>query len=60
MDRRAIFFFGAALAAALLAPVTEAEHQWVPIAVAVTYVVLGIASWADRSSRQRPRPGSDL
>lgn len=47
MDRRAIFFLGAAaLCAALIAEI-EAELRWVPISVAVTYVVLAVLSYLD-------------
>ena len=53
MDRRAIFFLGAALAAALLIPATDHELRWVPVWVAVIYVVLAAVSWLDwRSSRR--------
>ena len=31
MDRRALFFLGAAVVCAILIPVTEAEQRWVPI-----------------------------
>ena len=53
MDQRAIFFLGAALVCALLIPVTDGEHRWVPIALSVVYVLLAVASWADRRSRTR-------
>jgi len=54
MDRRALFFFfGAAVVAAMLAPVTEHEHRWVPIALAIVYVVLGVASWADHHTHSQ-------
>ena len=53
MDQRAIFFLGAAFVCALLIPVTDGEHRWVPIALAVVYVLLALASWADRRSRMR-------
>jgi len=51
MDRRAAFFLGAAIVSAVLVPVTERGHRWVPIALAIVYVVLAAASWADRRSR---------
>ena len=51
MDRRAIFFLGAAFVVALLIPVTDGEHRWVPIGLAVVYVVLAAASWLDHRSR---------
>ena len=52
MDRRAIFFLGAAaLCAALIAEI-EAELRWVPTSVAVIYVVLAALSYLDwRSNR---------
>jgi len=53
MDRRAIFFLGAAAAAALLIPATEEGLRWVPIWVAVIYVVLAVASWLDWRSSHR-------
>jgi hypothetical protein len=52
MDRRAGFFLLAALIAAVLVPVTEAGDRWVPIAVSITYLVLAVASWADRRTRR--------
>jgi len=55
MDRRAIFFFGAAIVCAILVPVTEQEQRWVPAVLAVVYVVLAIASWADKRTRTRGR-----
>ena len=51
MDRRAIFFLGAAVVSALLIPVTEQAQRWVPVALAIVYAVLSLASWADRRSR---------
>jgi hypothetical protein len=52
VDRRAIFFLGAAgLCAAIIAE-TEAELRWVPMWLAGTYVVLALASYLDwRSNR---------
>jgi hypothetical protein len=55
MDRRAIFFLGAALVSALLVPVTEQAQRWVPVMLAVVYVVLAVASWADKRTRSRGR-----
>lgn len=52
MDRRALFFLVAAVTAAMLVPVVPDDLTYVPVAVAVTYVVLSVASWLDwRSSR---------
>jgi hypothetical protein len=55
MDRRAVFFAGAAIVCALLYPVTEQGQRWVPAALAVVYVLLALASWADRRSRRPSR-----
>ncbi len=51
MDRRAIFFLGAAVVAALLIPLTDDQHRWVPIGLSILYVLLAAASWLDRRSR---------
>lgn len=52
MDRRALFFLGAAALCALLIAETEAEIRWVPKGLAMTYVVLALASFLDwRSNR---------
>jgi hypothetical protein len=51
MDRRALFFLGAAIVAAVLVPVTEPDLRWVPVFLAVVYVLLALASWADRRTR---------
>ena len=55
MDRRAVFFFGAAVVSALLVPITEQAQRWVPMMLAVVYVVLAVASWADKRTRMRGR-----
>lgn len=55
MDRRALFFLAAAVASTLLIPVTEEAQRWVPIVVAIVYLLLAIASWADRRGRASPR-----
>ena len=60
MDRRALFFlFAAALVAALI-PLTDAEFRFVPIGLAIVYVVLALASYLEKpeSSVPDPRPGS--
>jgi hypothetical protein len=52
MDRRAIFFLGAAAMSAALIPETEAKLRNVPEILAVVYVLLAAASYLDwRSSR---------
>jgi hypothetical protein len=53
MDRRAAVFLIFAAMCALLVPVTDDEFRWVPIATAVTYVVLALASVLDARSRNR-------
>ena len=42
IDRRITFFLAAAVVCALMAPLAPAELRWVPVATAVTYVVLAI------------------
>ena len=53
MDRRATVFLIFAVMCLLLVPVTDDEFRWVPIATAVTYVLLAIASMLDARSRKR-------
>ena len=55
MDRRAAFFSLAAAVSAILIPVTEDPDRWVPAALAVVYLLLAIASWADHRTRRRVR-----
>ena len=55
MDRRAVFFLGAAVVCALLIPVTDGKFRWVPIALSIVYVLLALASWADSHSRRQVR-----
>ena len=52
MDRRALFFLGAALVSAILIPVCEAGYRWVPIFLTIIYLLLSPASWADHRSRE--------
>ncbi len=52
MDRRAVFFVVAAVACALLIPVTDDEFRWVPIATSIVYVLLALASFLDARSRR--------
>ncbi len=54
MDRRALFFLGAAVVVALLIAVTDREIRWVPTGLAALYLVLALASYLDRRSRQSP------
>lgn len=53
MDRRAAVFLVFAAMCASLVPVTDDEFRWVPIATAVIYVVLAVASLLDARSRKR-------
>jgi len=55
-DRRALFFFGAAVVCALLAPVTNGDLRWVPISMTIAYAVLGVLSYLDFWSRRRADP----
>jgi hypothetical protein len=54
-DRRITFFLVAAVVCALMTPLAPGAIRWVPIATAVTYVVLallvGLESWSGRSRR---------
>ena len=47
MDRRALFFLAAGAIAALLTLATPSDLRWVPEAVAVSYLVLAVASYLD-------------
>jgi hypothetical protein len=51
MDRRALFFLFAAAVVAALIPVTNEEFRFVPIGLAVVYVLLALASYLDHRSR---------
>jgi hypothetical protein len=52
LDRRAIFFLGAAAVSAALVPATDASLRWVPAWTAAVFVVLALASYLDwRSNR---------
>ncbi|MGH9214450.1 MAG: hypothetical protein ACRD2C_27845 [Acidimicrobiales bacterium] len=52
MDRRAIFFFGAAVACFLMVPLSDG-YAWVSTTVGAAYVVLGLGSWLDARSHRR-------
>jgi hypothetical protein len=52
MDRRALFFTGAALVCFLLVPVADAKHRWVAVATGVVYLVLAVLSALDHWSRR--------
>jgi hypothetical protein len=53
MDRRALFFLGAAVVCAVLIPIADPEHRWVPIGLSIVYTLLALASWADNRGRRR-------
>lgn len=53
VDRRALFFLGAAAVCAALTPVADREHRWVAIVTAIAYVVLAALSALDHRSRSR-------
>ena len=55
MDRRAIFFFGAAAVCMVMSFVIDAELRYVPYVLAAVYLVLGILSSLDAISRHRTR-----
>jgi hypothetical protein len=52
MDRRAAFFFGAAVVCALLVPVADG-YAWVAATLSGVYAVLGIGSWLDARGHRR-------
>ena len=51
MDRRAVFFIGAALVCALLIAPIDTHLRWVPITMSIAYAVL--AAWSYLDFRQR-------
>jgi hypothetical protein len=53
IDRRSVFFVGAALVGLALVPPSEPALRWVPIVVSVTYAVLAVLSFLDWRSRTR-------
>jgi hypothetical protein len=53
VDRRALFFLGAAVVAFLLTPVADPEHRWVAIATGATYTVLALLVALDGLSRSK-------
>ena len=53
MDRRALFFLVAAALCGSLVFVVEGDLAWVPRTVALTYVVLALASWLDWRTSNR-------
>jgi hypothetical protein len=53
IDRRSLFFIGAALVCVALTPLSEPDLRWVPIAVCITYLLLAVLSFLDWRSRPR-------
>ena len=51
MDRRAVFFLGAAVVSYLLVPLTPAGFGYVGAILGTTYVVLALLSALDHRSR---------
>ena len=51
-DKRAQFFLLAALVCFLLVPFAVDDFKWVTLAVAITYLVLSLASYLDFRSRR--------
>ena len=56
MDRRAIFFFCAALVCALMIPFTPEEFHYVPVWLIALLVVLGVLSFLDDRNRRSGGP----
>lgn len=56
MDRRAIFFLGAAAVCFLLVPVADG-YAWVAATLGVVYVLLALGSWLDARSHRRSSGG---
>jgi hypothetical protein len=56
MDRRALFFLGAAFVCALLIAPTDAHLRWVPITMSIAYAFLAVMSYFDFRER---RTGED-
>jgi hypothetical protein len=55
MDRRALFFAGAALVCFALVPLADAGHRWVAVATGAVYVVMAVLSALDHWSRRNGR-----
>jgi hypothetical protein len=53
MDRRALFFVGAAIVCVLLIAPTDAHLRWVPTSMSIAYAVLAAWSYLDFRQRQR-------
>jgi len=53
MDRRALFFFGAALLCLALVPLTPDTYRYVGVVMLIWLTVLGLLSHLDYRSRLR-------
>jgi hypothetical protein len=53
MDRRAVFFLGAAAACFAVAPVGLEKYQHIALIVGTAYVVFAVLSFLDARSRAR-------
>ena len=51
MDRRALFFLGAAVTCLLLIRAAPAEFSWLPMVMAIVYALMAGASYLDARSR---------
>jgi predicted small integral membrane protein len=56
MDRRALFFLGAALVCLVLVPLTPADLRWFALVLSAVYLLLAVASALDNRSRRRQPP----
>jgi hypothetical protein len=59
IDRRIPFFLIAALVCGLMTPIAPGQFRWVPVATAVTYVVLAILVALESLSGRSPRDPVD-
>jgi len=57
VDKRALFFLGAAGLCLLILPVTPDTYRTVGIILVIAYLVLALASWLDYRSRAYGRIG---
>ena len=55
IDRRITFFLAAAVVSALMMPLAPGGLRWVPVATAVTYVVLAILVALESLSSRKNR-----
>jgi hypothetical protein len=60
MDRRSWFFFWATLVIVLTIPITPSDLRWVPIWLAVLYVVLTLLCIGDHIARRREPETDEL